>query len=211
MTLVEHAASLERLAPEVVDVLADDVRILNEPHADGAHGGGDVDCVIRGARPNWPLRLTDWRLCQALRYDVASTYYVLVRGEETLALDVVDDPRGIGKYAFSTALAFADDGEPGALAAPHVRAAYLTVKRIWKGQTDGYSWHEVAELAASDPAEYERVLARSLGPELARELEAYMASGVIPCEDTVAHWRKDMFRRRARSPRRMLRRAWGRS
>jgi thymidylate kinase len=190
---------------ELAEVVAEDVRVLNSR----ASGSGDVDCVIRGRRPSWPLRLVEWRLCQAVRYDVASTYYVLERRGETLALDVVDDPRGIGKYAFPTGVAFAEPAEPGALVSASVQAAYLTVKRIFKRQSDSGLWREIDALAAVDPGEYERALGAPLGKELAREVSGYTATNTVPSPDTVARWRRAMFRRRALAPRRVLARGWG--
>lgn len=207
--IASEPSSVQSVAPELVDLLAEDLRVLNDRGVDGATGGGDIDCALRGRRPNWPLRLTEWRLCQALRYDVASTYFVLARGQETLALDVVDDPRGTGKYRFPTTLAFAEDGAPGDLAPAPVRAAYLTVKRIFKAQAGASSWNEVAELAALDWTEYERVLVRSLGSELAQEVAGYVRARTTPAEETVALWRRRMFRRRALAPRRALARALG--
>ena len=190
---------------ELAEVVAEDVRVLNSR----ASGSGDVDCAIRGLRRSWPLRLVEWRLCQAVRYDVASTYYVLERGGETLALDVVDDPRGVGKYAFPTGVAFAEPAEPGALVSAPVRAAYLTVKRIFKSQVNPELWREIDLLAAVDVREYASSLEAPLGEELAREVAGYTATDTVPSPETVARWRRAMFRRRALAPRRVLARAWG--
>jgi thymidylate kinase len=127
-------------------------------------------------------------LCQSLWYDATSTYHVLVRGDDTLAVDVLDDPDGIGRYRFATA-SLTRDTPSGSLAAPAERAAYLTVKRIVKNLDDGPRWNEVSRLAEEDPAVYRARLCAAVGDELATEIIADLSSGSLPTSDTLARWR----------------------
>ena len=128
-------------------------------HAPGVSGGGDVDLMVDELDPWWPLRVTNARLCQCLWYDVTGWYWVLDLGGETLALDTLLDPRGTGKYAFVPP---AVDRNGGAAPAA-VRAAYLALKRLRKGDRDPATWAAIGQLAASDPETVHRVLRASLG------------------------------------------------
>ena len=194
----------QRIASEVVEALADELVVLNDIATEGASGGGDVDCAIRGARPYWHLRLSEWQVCQSLRYDVTARYLVLVRGDETLALDVLDDPRGIGRYGFRTNLAAPDRGR-GEYAAPHDRAAYLTLKRIVKGIRTSPEWEEIASLAASSREPYRARLAEAVGAELAATIDETLASGRPLSEEVFGAVRARLARRQRISPERMRR------
>jgi thymidylate kinase len=113
---------------------------------------------------------------------------VLVRGDETLAVDVLDDPDGIGRYRFATA-SLARDAPSGSLATPAERGAYLTVKRIVKNLDDEPRWNEVRSLAEDDPAVYRARLRAAVGDELATEIVADLSSGSLPTAETLARWR----------------------
>jgi hypothetical protein len=65
--------------------------------------GGDFDCAVQGLDRLRPMRADkSWRLCQCLRYDLSGWYWVLEREGEVIAIDTLDDPRGIGHYGFPT-------------------------------------------------------------------------------------------------------------
>jgi thymidylate kinase len=192
----DGSTTLERDAPELLTVLADEIRVLNDRTTDGRRGGGDVDCAVRGVRPRWPLRLRDWQLCQALWYDVTAHYYVLVRGDDTLALDVVDDPSGIGKYRFATNV-FAASEASGSLAPPADRAAYLTLKRIFKRSADPSAWDEIRTLATDNFEGFRRRLENALGSPLAEEISGVLRSERTPDTATVERWRRTLRKGRA--------------
>ncbi|MCS7007341.1 MAG: hypothetical protein NZL88_07290, partial [Gaiellaceae bacterium] len=183
-----------RLAPEVAAALAERVCVLNDRADDGQAGGGDVDCAVDVVRPFWALRLREWNLCQELRYDTTASYYVLSRGDATLAVDVLSDPKGIGRYRFPTG-SLRCDGH-GSLATPGARAAYLTVKRLLKDLRDPLRWSEIARLAAADPAEYRALLSSALGPDLGRRIAERVLSPTVPPPETLAGWRLEARRRR---------------
>jgi thymidylate kinase len=196
----EAQTTLQREAPELIEIFADELRVLNDRGLNGLPGGGDVDCAARGIRPNWPLRLREWRLCQSFWYDVTATYNVFVRGEETLSLDVVDDARGIGKYRFSTD-AFVPSGSSGSLAPSPDRAAYLTLKRIVKRMSGADSWTEVKLLANADRDAYKRRLERTIGHRFANEIVAALDGQRVPDAAMVDRWHR---RLRHRAPKQEL-------
>jgi hypothetical protein len=203
----DASTTLQRIAAELVDVLAEDIRVLNDQASDGGRGGGDVDCAVRGVHSQWPLRLREWQLGQAFWYDVTATYYVFVRGEETIAVDVLDDPLGIGRYGFAASV-FAVDADSGSLAAAPDRAAYLTLKRIVKGRADESSWDEVKTLAGEDWDRYRAKLAETLGNNLADDIATSVAHGGTLGEATLTHWRSQFRRGRLIRPKKPL--LWGR-
>jgi len=117
--------------------------ILHTPPevADAGLSGLDVDCAVVGLDRRWPLRLADgWRLCQVLHYDLKGWYWVLERDGQVVCLDTIDDPSGLGRDGFPTARF-----HPGQdLTAPaEVQAAYLTAKRVRKGDLRDAEWARI--------------------------------------------------------------------
>lgn len=151
-------------------------------HAPGLSGGGDIDVVVDGLDPWWPLRLTDSRLCQSLRYDVTGWYWVMDRGGEIIALDTLVDPLGRGKYAFVPPSGHAAND----LVDPSTRAAYLALKRLRKDDRRPEVWASLASSAASDPGKFRSLLVASLGPA-GRALAETALGGVPP---TNHEWRR---------------------
>jgi hypothetical protein len=180
-----------------VHLLGKQVEVLHgRREADYQTGGGDVDCAVDGLDQLWPLRLgSEWRLCQRLQYDSTAFYWVLDRNGEVAALDTLEDPDGIGRYGFPTALAFA--GRPPDST---VRAAYLTLKRLRKASADVSSWAAVAALARMDPFAYEQVLAIVLGRRVAAAVADVVLRGEVPSEGLRRRGRRAVVARRIRTP-----------
>lgn len=179
--LTTSESSLDEVLPNLPDILAEEVRVLHARGTNGFFGGGDIDCALKRVRPWWSLRLDGGtRLCQSLRYDISATYHVFDRRGEVTAVDCLDDPEGIGKYGFSTRVVFEGDGRTDAVAAPAVRAAYLTVKRIRKNIGASRDWQRIAELARADRRTYERILTGLLGEAWGRQLCAVILDENAP-------------------------------
>ena len=181
---------------EVLPLLGTSARVLHAPGEgpDGTLGGGDVDCAVRDLDRMWPLRLpAPWRLLQCLRYDVTGWYWVLERDpDEVVKLDTLDDPQGIGQYAFSTESAIrAGEGE-----IEGVRAAYLTAKRLRKGITDERDWQHIRSLAGSDRDAFRRELDEMFGPDVGRELGDAVDRGAAPDPSIWRRARANARRRR---------------
>jgi hypothetical protein len=181
----ETSSWLAGNAPEVAAAIDPRLRVLHDLDSTRRAGGGDVDCVVPRLDERWPLRLAGgWRVCQLLRYDIGSTYWVLERDGGFLAVDILDDRRGVGQYGFPTRLALEDErpgGSPGALAAPAVRAAYLTAKRLRKRIEGAAEWQRIRELAAADPRTYRETLDRVLGTRAgAAVAESVLEQGLPP-------------------------------
>ena len=145
---------------EVIDLAAGDVSIVHgasEDHESYA-GGGDIDCVVDGLDPLWPLRIgSSFRLINRLHYDVTGTSWFVAGSNEEAILDTLEDPDGVGKYRFQT------DGVAGPRrVAPGPAAAYLALKRLRKSDTRASSWSQVADLAEADPMGFRAKLAESL-------------------------------------------------
>ena len=156
----------------------DRVVVLHGRHASEFQAGRDVDCLVEGFDPRWPLRLTGgWRLCQWHRYDLRAWYWVLERDGEFVALDTTDDPEGFGRDAVRTRSILAEmDGEPSEL----TRAAYLTVKRTRKGDLDPAGWARIGKVASRDPVGFTATLERLAGPGLSSLLSPVAVAGVAP-------------------------------
>ena len=154
---------------------------------------------MRGIHRYWHLRLRDWQLCSALWYDGTATYYVFVRGDETLAVDVLDDPRGIGRYHLATS-SLSGAGESGSLAGPTERAVYLTLKRTVKDLGDAPRWNETKTLAELDLDAFRAGLADAVGEPLASELFRAVTSDRPPDPETLARWRRRLRWSRAKAP-----------
>jgi hypothetical protein len=159
-----------------------------------------VDLIVEGLDPCWPLRLpSGWRLCQVLHYDIKGWYWVLDHGGETVALDTVDDPDGLGR-----------DGVPTdrtiELAERHpetARAAYLTAKRIRKGLNGSAEWARIGELATAAPDEYMRALSWTFGDRVA-SLFASDHDWVVPPKEIAEVARRVQWIRRRRTPNRLI-------
>lgn len=156
---------------DVLELIGDRVSVVHGMRDDEIGGGGDIDCIVRGLDPIWPLRLTNgWRLCQNLRHDTTGAYWVFDHAGCVVPIDTLDDPQGIGKYRFPTDIEIS----PGA------RAAYLTSKRIRKNAWDADSWAFVAELAREDVVVFEDLLGLMFGEGVGRRLADCVRSGGIP-------------------------------
>jgi hypothetical protein len=162
----------------LAELAGDRVVVLHGRHAGELQAGRDVDCLVEGLDPRWPLRLTGgWRLCQWHRYDLRAWYWVLERDGEFVALDTTDDPEGFGRDAVRTRSILSEmDGEPSEL----TRVAYLTVKRVRKGTLDPEEWARIGKVASGDQAGFAAALERLAGPELASLLTPIALAGVAP-------------------------------
>jgi Phosphotransferase enzyme family len=194
---IDTAPDLDELLP-----LIGDRTFVVQPRrsADSEGGGGDVDLVVDGLDPFWPLRLpSGWRLCQVLHYDIKGWYWVLDHDGETVALDTVDDPAGLGRDGVPTArLIELAERYPEA-----ARAAYLTAKRIRKGLEGSAEWARIGELAATAPEEYLRALSWTFGDRVASLLASDHEWGVPP--DEIAELaRRVQWLRRRRTPDRLI-------
>ncbi len=166
-------------------------------------GGGDLDCAVSGLDPLWPLRLPKgWLLCQRLQYDTTGWYWVLLRDQDVIAVDTLEDPKGIGRHGFSSTQAFSDG--PALMAPATARAAYLTAKRLEKGSTAPADWSHIGRLARDDPRDYRRALAKVVGPAVSRELAALAERGEAPPPDLRRRARRAQIRRRIQTPSRAL-------
>ena len=181
------------------------VLVLHTPpsqEADRGLSGLDVDCAVHDLDQRWPLRLPDgWRLCQVLHYDLKGWYWVLERDGQVVCLDTIDDPTGLGRDGFPTAR-FATGNELVAPAA--VQAAYLTAKRVRKGDLRQAEWARIGRLAGADPDNYRSALDAVVGSRLAGLLAGPALQGRPP---DPALWRRArwlQFARRYRTPARAL-------
>jgi phosphotransferase family enzyme len=189
------------LAP-LLSLIAARVLLVHPRRSAQTDGGGDVDLFVEGLDPNWPLRLpSDWRLCQVLHYDVRGWYWVLDRESETLALDTVDDPKGLGRDGFPTGRLI----ELGEQYPDAARAAYLAAKRVRKGIKDPSDWKRIVEGAAREPDAYERALSLAFGDRVA----GLLASGVgdrwtVPPDDIMRSAKRVQWLRRRATPSRLV-------
>jgi hypothetical protein len=179
--------------------------ILHSPPVEAGEAvlsGQDVDCAVVGLDRRWPLRLPDgWRLCQALHYDLRGWYWVLERDGQVICLDTIDDPSGLGRDGFPTARFTADQD----LEAPAaVQAAYLTAKRVRKGDLRLPEWSRIGRLAAADPDRYRLALAEVVGARLARALAVPALAGRPPDPTLGRLARRRQLLRRYRTPTRAL-------
>ena len=186
--------------PSLLPLIADHVLLVHPRRSAQTEGGGDVDLFTDGLDPNWPLRLpSGWRLCQVLHYDVRGWYWVLDRDGETLALDTVDDPRGLGRDGFPTPrLIELAERYPDA-----VRAAYLAAKRIRKGMKEPADWKRIAEWASSAPDAYEQALSLAFGDRVA-SLVASSSRAEVPSDNVMQLARRAQWLRRRATPSRMV-------
>lgn len=158
--------------------------------------GTDIDCAVAGLDPLWPLRLPPpWRLCSARRYERGRGWYgVLERGGSFTALDLLEDPRGVGRYGYPTGLALTGGSETPTSA----KAAYLTSKRLGADVRDAGEWQRITTLARRDPGAYESALEQMFGARPGAALAAAVLAGHPWRALTGA--RRAAARRRLRSP-----------
>ncbi|MBI4261130.1 MAG: phosphotransferase [Actinobacteria bacterium] len=186
---------------EIAPLIARRVQVLH-PVADG-EGGGDVDLVAEGIDPLWPLRLArGWRVCQSLHHDIGSWYWVLERSGGTLAVDVLDDPRGLGRYGYATAPMGSGDG---AAAAPAARAGYLAIKRLRKGRMDPSEWRRIGLIASRDPGSFRETLRRAMGRRAAEPVASATLVGTPPSEALRRRALRSILARRMTGPVRLAR------
>lgn len=174
-----------RTALELPELLGRKVVILHWPEGvdDENLSGRDIDCAADGSDPRWPLRLSRWRLYQGLHYDLQGWFWVLGSDGDLLALDVIDDPYGLGRDAIPTARVV--NGEERLYASASLRAAYLAIKRTRKGNRDPAEWARIGHLAREDAARFTSTLEMVAGPRIARLLSQPALAGVIPPESVL--------------------------
>jgi Phosphotransferase enzyme family len=183
----------------LLGLIADEVRILLPSWSDADRGtGGDFDCAVRGIDPRWPLRLDPrTKLCQSLEYDIGARFWILEREGLVFAIDAIDDPWGLGRYAFPTA-PFFDEG--GLVPPAGARAAYRTIKRLRKGVQDVDDWRATAALASGDAKRFEDLLVQLVGSEIGRELGETVLAGHVPGDRLSGDVRRKVLIRRISSP-----------
>lgn len=143
-----------------------------------ALGGGDIDCAVMNQDPMWALRLPqDWRLCQCLRYDLSARYWVVDVAGSWVALDVLEDDRGLNRLSLPTTLFTMSQAE---LAPASERAAYLAIKRVWKEMLDDASWKLIGELASEDPGRTRSILTSVFHDDLGERLADRILAGRAP-------------------------------
>ena len=184
---------------ELLGIIGERVFVVHPRSQEMEGGGGDVDLFVEGLDLNWPLRLPmGWRLLQVLHYDIKGWYWVLEHGGETLAIDTVDDPGGLGRDGMPTArLIELAETHPEA-----ARAAYLTAKRIRKGIRRPSDWERIAELATADPEAYARALQWPFGPRTSGQL-VVRGDGIVPPDRLMRRARTILWLRRRSTPARL--------
>jgi hypothetical protein len=184
--------------PRLAPLIGRRVLVLHRPdsgEADTGLSGTDVDCVVDGLDPMWPLRLPrEWRLCQSLHYDLCGWYWVLERDGDVIALDTIDDPLGLGRDGIRTKEFFFD----GAVSDPlsSVRAAYLAIKRLRKSTLSAPEWARIGRLAQEDVDAFGRALRMIGGDPVAKLIGKTAVAGVPP--DRALLWRVAALRNRRR-------------
>jgi hypothetical protein len=197
--VLDSSGGVDSLLP----LLGDDVIVLHgRRSAISPEGGGDVDTAVSRLDPLWPLRLSaQWRLCGSIHYDVTGWCWILERDQRVLALDTLEDPRGIGRLGFPSLLAL---NGTETLAPSAARAAYLTAKRLQKNVRDKARWKHVGALARRDPAAYRAALEPILGRRLAGRISRSVLGGAYPNGFLWSRARLQQRVRRFRSPGRAI-------
>jgi hypothetical protein len=187
---------------DLVQLVGDRVLILHAPSTEGLSGGGDIDCAVSGLDPWWPLRLgLGWRLCQFSQYDLCGWSWVLERDGELLHVDTLDDPRGLGRDGVPTALLEQGDEME---ASPPLRAAYLAVKRLRKGDRTEAEWARIHTIAAKDWEAFRSALRTLAGGRLGGTLYESVREGQLPDDRQWRRARVLQVLRRFRTPSRAL-------
>ena len=198
--------SRDAQASSVLPLLGTRVLLLHGPETHGTDAGlsgRDIDCAVLDIDPMWPLRLPDgWRLVQSLHYDFYSWYSVLERDGRVVEIDATDDPWGLGRDAIDTRTFFAPD--TGALS-PSLRAAYLAVKRIRKGNVDPAEWARIRDLASVDRDAFRTGLRSLVGERVAEVLSPLALRGASPDHLATRRVNRQRYLRRFGSPARVAR------
>jgi hypothetical protein len=158
----------------VIELAARETCLLT---AEGLPPGRDIDVAAGGLDPLWPLRLPpEVRLVFVRRYQGGrGSYWLLEEDGRRLALDMLEDPQGLGPYAFPTTLALRSAGSTAVL------AAFRTAKRVRQRSLDAHEWGLVRMLADHKAGAYEHAAAGAFGRRVARELSAALnREGVRP-------------------------------
>lgn len=190
-----------RVAERLASLLGDGVLVLHAPSVNGDQvrlGGRDIDCAIRNLDPMWPLRLGEgWAVCQCSHYDLRGWQWVIDRKGEVMAFDAIDDPLGLGRDGIRTASLVSDGVNQ---ADPAVQAAYLTIKRLRKGDFTEIEWNRVRNLSQLDPAAYREALQQMAGQSFTDLIIGAGLSGSPPDSSVARRARSILFRRRFGSP-----------
>ena len=187
---------------DLLPLLGERVLLLHGPEAEASKlglSGSDIDCAVRGLDALWPLRLPpDWRHCQTFHYDLLGWHWILESElGVVVAIDTIDDPDGFGRDALRTDTLFAADSS---VVSPAIRAAYLAIKRIRKGDTSPDEWTRIGKLVAEDPIAFLAALPQAVGDELAELLTPSALVGVPPEPSVVRTAQHALWRRRFGSP-----------
>lgn len=181
----------------LLDLIGDRVVPLHGLEEGATYRGGDIDCAVSGLDRSWPLRTSEWRLCQLLRYDAKATYWVVESKSRFVALDLLDDPMGIGRDSFRTSwlqeLVTKDQTEAAA-------GAYLLAKRIRKKSFDSLHWSQIAQQAAHEQQVFERLVCNLFPPRVGRKLCEVVRSGGAPSVRLSSAARRAQRRRWLRRP-----------
>jgi thymidylate kinase len=183
---------------EILPLVADRVVVLHGTSSEARHlRGNDLDCIVVGLDPQWPLRMPwDLRLCQYVQYDVNGWMWAIERQGQVIHLDAFGGARGLGRYGFPTTMLDEQDLQPS----PALRAAYLTAKRLRKEITTDEEWERISRLAEEDPEGYARILQEVVGPHSSPSLAEVVLEGSQPGPEIASDVRRERFRRRFGSP-----------
>jgi hypothetical protein len=178
------------------------VVVLHGPHERDGLSGRDVDCMVDGLDPKWPLRLPEgWRLCQWFRYDFKAWYWALEHDAEFVAVDTTDDPEGLCRDAVRTgSLTTGSEGEPS----PFLHAAYLTVKRVRKRMLEPAEWAAIGKVASRDPSRFAAELDVVAGSSMSTLLAPGAIGGIPPTLEVLRRADRLRWSRRFGSPVRVV-------
>jgi hypothetical protein len=185
-------------------IMGDGFQVLRPKRiaSDDSSGGGDIDCVVFGLDRAWPLRAPGRvSITNCLNYDITAWYWIVDIDGEVVALDILDDPCGLGKYGFPTERLRNQPTEAGSSA---VRAAYLASKRIYKGDLSPGAWEHISDMARSDPGTYQTVLTAIFGKALAKHLAALAHGNLSPSKSVAVRARRTQQFRRFRTLPRLI-------
>jgi hypothetical protein len=199
---MELTASASEIA-SIAELIGDRVLVLHGPDDEGTGlSGRDIDCLVDGIDHAWPLRLpATWRLCQHLRYEPRGWYWVIEGDGRFVAFDTTDDPLGLGRDAIRTSplVSRSVDRDRSSF-----RAAYVTVKRVRKGETGPGEWARIGEVARESPPAFTSALEAVGGRSLARILAPWALAGHPPPPHVVRRVGQLRWLRRFGSPVRII-------